>query len=188
MQKIKALWAMTKTAAGGFFKGAAGWQVYAVAIAIVLSLIGGALYWFNSKLEEARKAGVDAQRFEQVKADLEALKNVVDADKESQDAIQRELEELADMRGRIDEHDRLRRADAARIDRLIRSAPEPALRAHASEAERDIEELERSRDAFAAEAVQASTAAWGHRDTMLARREAIRAQRGQVRPKPDSKE
>lgn len=184
MQKIKALWTMTKTAAGGFFKGAAGWQVYAVAIAIMLSLIGGALYWFNSKLEDARADGADAQQFEQVKSDLDALKNVVDADKESQDAIQTELEGLAVMRARIDEHDRLRRADAARLDRLIRSAPEPALRAHATQAERDIEELERSRDSFAAEAVQASTAAWGHRDTMLNRREALRAKRGQ----PEDKE
>ncbi len=177
-----------KTAVKALMTGAAGWKVYLAIIMVLGALLGATIYWFNSKLEEARKAGADAQQFEQVKADLEALKNVVDVDKESQDAIQQELVKAAEMRVRIDDLERMRREDRTRLDRLIRSAPEPALRAHATQAERDIEELERSRDGFAAEAVQASTAAWGHRDTMLARREAIRAQRGQLRPNPETKE
>lgn len=188
MQKIKALWKMTKTAAGGFFKGAAGWQVYAVAIAIVLSLIGGALYWFNSKLEAAYQAGAKVTQLDQVKSDLDALKNVVDADKESRDAVNAELEKLGAMRARIAELERLRDQDLKRFDRTVGSASESALRAYASQAERDIAVVERSRDGFAAEAVQAGTSAWGHRDTMLARREAIRSQRGQLRPNPETKE
>lgn len=169
-------------------QGAAGWQVYLAIVALVVAALGGTIYWFNSKLEDARAAGADAQRLEQVASDLDALKNVVDADKESRDAVNAELEKLGAMRARIAELERLREQDLRRFDRLVGSASESALRAYASQAERDIAVVERSRDGFAAEAVQAGTSAWGHRDTMLARREAIRSQRGQVRPNPEAKE
>lgn len=169
-------------------QGAAGWRVYLAIVALVVAVLGGTVYWFNSKLEDARAAGADAQHLEQVTSDLEALKNVVDADKESRDAVNAELEKLGAMRARIAELERLREQDLRHFDRIVGSASESALRAYASQAERDIAVVERSRDGFAAEAVQAGASAWGHRDTMLARREAIRSQRGQVRPNPETKE
>lgn len=177
-----------KTAVKALMTGAAGWKVYLAIIMALGVLLGATIYWFNSKLEAAYQSGAKVTQLDQVKSDLDALKNVVDADKESRDAVNAELEKLGAMRARIAELERLREQDLRRFDRLVGSASESALRAYASQAERDIAVVERSRDGFAAEAVQASTAAWGHRDTMLARREAIRAQRGQVRPKPDSKE
>lgn len=185
---MKAFWKKVVGFAGNLFKGAAGWQTYAVIIGLVVVGIGGTIYWFNSKLEAAHTAGVESQQFEQVKSDLGILKNVVDADKESQNALQQELEHVATLRARIVDLERVRRTDAARIEQLVRAASESSLRDYATQAERDIAVVERSRDGFAEEAMQASTAAWGHRDTMLSRREAIRKQRGQLRPEPETKE
>lgn len=182
------MWKAIRAAGGKLLKGAAGWQVYVGIAAAAAVVIGASLYWFNSKLEDARAAGADALLLEQVAGDLDALKNVVDADKESRDAVNAELEKLGAMRARIAELERLREQDLKRFDGLVGSASGPALRAYATQAERDIAVVERSRDGFAAEAVQAGTSAWGHRDTMLARREAIRSQRGQVRPNPEAKE
>lgn len=182
------MWKALKAAGGKLLKGAAGWQIYVGIAAAAVVALGSTIFWFNSKLEDARAAGADAQQVEQVKAELEDMRNVYDADKESQDAINQQLENLGALRARMDELERVREQDVRRFDRLVRSAPESAVRAHAAQAERDIAVVERQRDGFAAEAVQASTAAWGYRDTMLARREAIRSQRGQVRPNPEAKE
>ncbi|MBL8387024.1 MAG: hypothetical protein JNK17_02185 [Hydrogenophaga sp.] len=168
-------------------KGAAGWQTYAWIAAGVVAVAGvavaGVLVWFNGRIDAAHEAGKTAEKVEQMASDLSALKNVVDADKESNDAIAENVARLGGMAARVDELERVRRADAARVDGLVRSAPEPAVRAHAAQAERDIAVLEGQRDGFAEEAVQASTAAWGIEDTLQRRRDAIAAQRKALKPK-----
>jgi len=177
-------WTWIKTAGGALVKGAAGWQVYAAVAAITLAVVASVLMWFNHRINTAYEAGQKATQVDQLKGEVDTLRSISDANKESNDAIAKNLEALGGMGARVNDLERVRRADLANIDKRIRSAAEPAVRAYASQAERDIGAVEQERDGFAHEAVRASTAAWAHRDTLQARRDALAIQRKTLKPNP----
>lgn len=178
------MWEALKLASGKLLKGAAGWKVYAgVAAAAVLAL-GAVLVWFNTRINAAYEAGQKSVQVEQLAGEVKTLKNLADANKESNDAIAKNLEALGGVAARVDYLERVRQRDLASFDRRLQRAAEPAVRAYAGQAERDIAALERSRDGFAQEALRASTAAWGYRDTLQARRDALNARRSAAEPEP----
>lgn len=179
-------WTWIKTWGGAVLKGAAGWRVYAAAVAGAAVLLGAVLWWFNARIDRAFEAGRASVELQALQAEVNTLRNLADANKESSDAIAQDLARLGAMDARVGELERMRRADLAGFDRRLRAAAEPAVRAYASQAERDIGDVERSRDGFAAEAVQAATAAHGWDGTMRARRDAIRAQRDASKPQRTS--
>ncbi|MBW8469865.1 MAG: hypothetical protein K0M67_16490 [Thiobacillus sp.] len=181
------LWTWVKTAGGALVKGAAGWKVYAGIAALTLVAAASVLTWFNHRINTAYEAGQKATQVDQLKGEVDTLRSISDANKESNDAIAKNLEALGGMGARVNDLERVRRADLANIDQRIRSAAEPAVRAYAIQAERDIGAVEQERDGFAHEAVRASTAAWAHRDTLQARRDALNIQRQALKPTKETK-
>jgi len=155
------------------------WPILA---AVCATLIGAGAVWLNVKIDAAYKAGASSVEVNQLKGEVATLKGISAANKESTDAIQKNLRVIGDVNARVDRADRLRKQDLASFDGRVQRAAEPAVRAYAGQAERDIGAVESQRDGFAAEAVQASAAAWGFNDTLQARRDALTAQRKALKP------
>lgn len=149
-----------------------------VGIAVVVALLGG-FFWVRHSLIQQ---GVDKAKTAGVTQELNDVRAINAADARSNDEIQKDNRDFEDMQRRIRDLERMRTADAKRVPELIRRAAEAAVREYAAQADRDIAVVEGQRDGFAAEAMQASGAAWGIADTMQARRDAIAAQRSALRP------